>query len=61
MAIARQAAGRWKADVEPAEAKGFRKTLKTKAEALRFEAACRAKLIQQAPIGHRSRRPSSAG
>lgn len=52
MAIARQAAGRWKADVEPAEAKGLRKTLKTKAEALRFEAACRAKLIQQAPIGH---------
>lgn len=45
MAIEQLADGRWKVDVEPVKGKRFRKTLKTKAEALRFEATCRAKVI----------------
>lgn len=47
MSITKQPDGRWKADVEPIKGKRFRKIFKTKAEALRFEAACRAKLTQQ--------------
>lgn len=38
--------GRWKVDVEPVKGKRFRKTVKTKAEALRFEATKRAAMIQ---------------
>lgn len=45
MAIEQLPDGRWKVDVEPAKGKRFRKTLKTKAEALRFEAICRAKMV----------------
>ncbi|WP_347506400.1 phage integrase [Pseudomonas anguilliseptica] len=45
MAIEQQPDGRWKVDVEPIKSKRFRKTLKTKAEAQRFEATCRAKVI----------------
>jgi integrase len=45
MAIEQLPNGRWKVDVEPIKGKRFRKTLKTKAEALRFEATCRAKVI----------------
>lgn len=37
--------GRWKVDVEPIKGKRFRKTFKTKAEAMRFEATCRSKVI----------------
>ncbi|WP_425054236.1 phage integrase [Pseudomonas abyssi] len=44
MAITKQPDGRWKADVEPVKGKRFRKTFKTKAEALRFEATCRSKV-----------------
>lgn len=45
MAIEQLPNGRWKVDVEPVKGRRFRKTLKTKAEALRFEATCRAKVI----------------
>ena len=45
MAIEQLPDGRWKVDVEPIKGNRFRKTLKTKAEALRFEATCRAKCI----------------
>lgn len=45
MAIEQLADGRWRVDVEPVKGKRFRKTLKTKADALRFEATCRAKVI----------------
>lgn len=45
MAIEQQPDGRWKVDVEPVKGRRFRKTLKTKAEALRFEATCRTKCI----------------
>ncbi|QLF94100.1 tyrosine-type recombinase/integrase [Pseudomonas sp. ABC1] len=45
MAIEQLPDGRWKVDVEPIKGRRFRKTLRTKAEALRFEASCRAKLI----------------
>lgn len=45
MAIEQLPDGRWKVDVEPIKGKRFRKTLKTKAEAQRFEATCRAKVI----------------
>lgn len=37
--------GRWRVDVEPVKGKRYRKTLSTKAEALRFEATCRTKCI----------------
>ena len=43
MAIQQLSDGRWRVDVEPVKGKRFRKTLKTKAEAMRFEATCRAK------------------
>lgn len=46
MAIEQLLDGRWKVDVEPVKGKRFRKTVKTKAEALRFEATCRADCIQ---------------
>lgn len=46
MAIEQLEDGRWKVDVEPVKGKRFRKTVKTKAEALRFEATCRADSIQ---------------
>lgn len=46
MAIEQLPDGRWKVDVEPVKGKRFRKTLKTKAEALRFEATCRAKCVE---------------
>ncbi|WP_296220592.1 phage integrase [Pseudomonas sp. UBA2684] len=46
MAIEQQADGRWKVDVEPIKGKRFRKTFKTKGEASRFEATCRARLIE---------------
>lgn len=45
MAIEQLPDGRWKVDVEPIKGKRFRKTFKTKAEAMRFEATCRAKVI----------------
>ena len=45
MAIEQLPDGRWRVDVEPIKGKRFRKTLKTKAEALRFEATCRSKVI----------------
>lgn len=45
MAIEQLPDGRWKVDTEPIKGKRFRKTVKTKAEALRFEATCRAKVI----------------
>jgi integrase len=45
MAIEQLPDGRWKVDVEPVKGKRFRKTLKTKAEAMRFEATCRTKVI----------------
>ena len=45
MAIEQLPDGRWKVDVEPIKGKRFRKTLKTKGEAQRFEATCRAKVI----------------
>lgn len=45
MAIEQLPDGRWKVDIEPIKGKRFRKTLKTKAEAIRFEATCRAKVI----------------
>lgn len=47
MAIEQLPDGRWKVDVEPIKGKRFRKTFKTKAEAQRFEATCRAKVIDQ--------------
>lgn len=46
MAIEQLPDGRWKVDIEPIKGKRFRKTLKTKAEALRFEATCRTKLVE---------------
>lgn len=46
MAIEQLPDGRWKVDVEPLKGKRFRKTFKTKGEAQRFEATCRAKLIE---------------
>ncbi len=46
MAIEPTADGRWKVDIEPVKGKRFRKTVKTKAEALRFEATCRTKCIE---------------
>lgn len=45
MAIEQLPDGRWRVDVEPIKGKRFRKTLKTKAEAQRFEATCRTKVI----------------
>lgn len=46
MSITQLDDGRWKVDVEPVKGKRFRKTFKTKAEALRFEATCRSKLVE---------------
>lgn len=46
MAIEQLPDGRWKVDIEPIKGKRFRKTLKTKAEALRFEATCRSKCVE---------------
>lgn len=46
MAIEQLPDGRWKVDVEPIKGKRYRKTLKTKGEAQRFEATCRAKVIE---------------
>lgn len=46
MAIEQLPDGRWRVDVEPIKGKRFRKTLKTKGEAQRFEATCRAKVIE---------------
>lgn len=43
MAITKLPDGRWRVDVEPVKGKRFRKTLKTKGEALRFESLCRTK------------------
>ncbi len=45
MAIEPLPDGRWKVDVEPIKGKRFRKTFKTKGEAQRFEATCRAKVV----------------
>lgn len=47
MAIQQTDDGRWKVDVEPIKGKRFRKTFKTKGEAQRFEATCRAKVIDK--------------
>lgn len=47
MAIEQLPDGRWRVDVEPIKGRRFRKTLRTKAEAQRFEATCRAKLAHQ--------------
>lgn len=46
MAIDQLPDGRWKVDVEPIKGKRFRKTFKTKGEAQRFEASCRAKVVE---------------
>lgn len=46
MALEQLPDGRWRVDIEPVKGKRFRKTLKTKAEALRFEAVCRSKCIE---------------
>lgn len=46
MAIKRLPDGRWHVDVEPVKGKRFRRTVKTKGEALRFEAHCRANFDQ---------------
>lgn len=46
MSIEQLPDGRWKVDIEPVKGRRFRKILKTKAEALRFEATCRAKNIE---------------
>jgi integrase len=46
MSIEQLPDGRWKVDVEPVKGRRFRKTLKTKAEAQRFEATCRTQCIQ---------------
>ncbi|MBS7663345.1 tyrosine-type recombinase/integrase [Pseudomonas lalucatii] len=46
MAIEQLPDGRWRVDVEPIKGKRFRKTVKTKAEAQRFEATKRAAMIQ---------------
>lgn len=48
MAIEQLPDGRWRVDVEPVKGRRFRKTVKTKAEALRFEATKRAAMIQPA-------------
>ncbi|MBD9426704.1 tyrosine-type recombinase/integrase [Pseudomonas sp. PDM15] len=45
MAIEQLVDGRWKVDIEPIKGKRFRKILKTKAEAQRFEANCRSKVV----------------
>jgi integrase len=45
MAIEQLPDGRWKVDVEPIKGRRFRKTFKTKGEAQRFEATCRANCI----------------
>ncbi len=47
MAIESLPDGRWKVDVEPIKGKRFRKTFKTKGEAQRFEATCRAKVVDK--------------
>lgn len=46
MAIEQLPDGRWRVDVEPVKGRRFRKILKTKAEAQRFEATCRAQVSQ---------------
>lgn len=46
MAIEQLPDGRWKVDIEPVKGKRYRKTVKTKGEALRFEATCRTKCIE---------------
>lgn len=46
--IERQEDGRWKVDVEPVKGRRFRRTFKTKAEAMRFEAHVRQQLVQDA-------------
>lgn len=46
MAIDQLPDGRWRVDVEPVKGKRFRKTFKTKGEAQRYEATCRAKLVE---------------
>lgn len=43
MAIIKLPDGRWRVDIEPVKGKRFRKILKTKGEALRFESLCRTK------------------
>lgn len=45
MSITPTTDGRWRVDIEPVKGKRFRKTVKTKSEALRFEATCRTKVI----------------
>ena len=44
MSIKRQPNGSWHVDIEPVKGKRFRKTFKTKSEALRFEITCRSQL-----------------
>ncbi|WP_286976888.1 tyrosine-type recombinase/integrase [Pseudomonas sp.] len=46
MAIHQLPDGRWRVDVEPIKGKRYRKTLKTKGEAQRFESTCRSKSIE---------------
>ncbi|WP_010490630.1 phage integrase [Pseudomonas sp. S9] len=46
MAIEQLPDGRWRVDVEPIKGKRFRKTLKTKGEAQRFESTCRTRCIE---------------
>ncbi|MCY1354816.1 Tyrosine recombinase XerC [compost metagenome] len=46
MAIVQLPDGRWRVDVEPIKGRRFRKTLKTKGEAQRFEATCRSQCIE---------------
>ncbi|MCP1620167.1 site-specific recombinase XerD [Pseudomonas sp. SLBN-26] len=46
MAVTQLPDGRWRVDTEPIKGKRFRKTFKTKGEAQRFEATCRARVIE---------------
>lgn len=46
MAIEQLPDGRWRVDVEPVKGRRFRKILKTKAEAQRFESACRINCVE---------------
>ncbi len=46
MAIFSLPDGRWKVDIEPVKGRRFRRTLKTKADAKRFELVCKQKVLQ---------------
>jgi len=46
VAMTRLPDGRWKVDIEPIKGRRFRRTLKTKADAKRFELACKQQVTQ---------------